>query len=353
MTRCDQRLGRLLKVITGMRGKMVTMRRRTLLLTLAGVAGGGTLAACSVDRVFDNLPVGRASGGSPILSSTKESALPARKVTEPYVPAAGQAPGRAYALGRRSFGFERGERALPTTVWYPARGTAGPVPKATDDAEPATGSFPLILFSHGLTAQPGDYEAMLMRWAQAGFVVAGPAYPQTWYGADPLVPTDIVNQPADASHVIDLLLAQAAPITAIIDPDRIAAAGHSAGGITTVGLFSAERDERLRAGMVFAGTDFESQPFTGPPAALLFVHGTKDDTVAYDAGHTVFEAVPWSRALLTIKDGGHVTTGDDFEAITSTSTEFFRWALYGDAAAKSRIPQAAATDGVATLENEL
>jgi predicted esterase len=330
------------------------MRRRTLLLTLAGVAGGGTLAACSVDKVFDNLPATGQSGSSaPILSSTKASTLAGQSVTAPYRPQPGRAPARAYALGRRTFMFDRGDRALPTSVWYPAKGTAAATPQATENAEPEPGRYPLILFSHGLTAQPGDYAAMLMRWAQAGFVVAGPTYPNTWYGADPLVPTDIVNQPADASHVIDLMLAQASPVTAIIDRDRIAAAGHSAGGITTVGLFSAHRDERLKAGIVFAGTDFQAQPFTGPSAALLFVHGRKDDTVSWEAGHTVFEAVPWSRAMLTVTDGGHVTGGDDFEAVTATSTEFLRYALYGDPAAKSRIPQAAATDGVATLENEL
>ena len=210
-----------------------------------------------------------------------------------------------------------------------------------------------MLFSHGLTSQPGDYAAMLARWAQAGFVVAGPTYPNTSYGAPDLDPLDIVNQPADASHVIDLLLAQGGPLTAIIDPGRLAAAGHSAGGITTVGLFSAHRDERLKAGVVLAGTDFQGTPFSGPPAAMLFVHGRKDNTVTYRAGHAVFEAVPWSRAMLSVTQGGHVTQGADFEATTGTSTEFLRWALYGDLTARARIPGAAAVGGAATLEDQL
>jgi dienelactone hydrolase len=217
----------------------------------------------------------------------------------------------------------------------------------------ADGRFPLVLFSHGLTSQPGDYAAMLARWAQAGLVVAGPTYPNTSYGAPDLDPLDIVNQPADASSVIGALLAAGDPLAAVIDPDRLAAAGHSAGAITTVGLFSARRDERLKAGVVLAGTDFQGSPFTGPSAAMLFVHGRKDDTVTYRAGHTVFEAVPWSRAMLSITDGGHVTESTDFEATAATSTEFLRWALYGDAAAKARLAEAAATGGVATFENQL
>jgi hypothetical protein len=57
--------------------------------------------------------------------------------------------------------------------------------------------------------------------------------------------------------------------------------------------------------------------------------------------------------MLSITEGGHVTEGGDFEATTATSAEFLRWALYGDATARSRLPRAAATGGVATLEDQL
>ncbi|WP_041842449.1 alpha/beta hydrolase family protein [Actinoplanes friuliensis] len=327
------------------------MRRRTLIVGLAATAGTGALAACSAETA--TAPTATPSSAVPILASTTASSLPPQDVSAPYTPPPGRAPGRAHAVGRQVLQFQREDRSLPTTVWYPAEGPVPATPEPADDAAPARGRFPLVLFSHGLTAQPGDYAAMLARWAQAGFVVAGPTYPRTSYGAADFYALDIVNQPADASFVIDSLLATTGPLRAIIDTDRIAAAGHSAGGITTAGLFSAHRDERLKAGMVLAGTDFQGAAFTGPPAAMLFVHGRKDNTVAYRAGHAVFAAVPWSRAMLTITDGGHVTGAADFEATTGTSTEFFRWALYGDAAAKARLPQAAATGEVATLESGL
>jgi hypothetical protein len=57
--------------------------------------------------------------------------------------------------------------------------------------------------------------------------------------------------------------------------------------------------------------------------------------------------------MLSITDGGHVTRAGDFEATATTSTEFLRWALYGDAAARARIPAAARTGEVATLETDL
>jgi hypothetical protein len=83
------------------------------------------------------------------------------------------------------------------------------------------------------------------------------------------------------------------------------------------------------------------------------VHGKKDDTVAYAAGHTVFAAVPWSRAMLTVTDGGHLVADDSFPAVTATSTEFLRWSLYGDAAARHRIRAKARIGNAATLEDEL
>ena len=333
------------------------MRRRTLIFGLtAAAAGAGVVAAC--DSQADLGTAAGETSTAPILGSTTASSLGPRRVTSVYAPTPGVAPAASFAVGKRMYaGFARGAaRPLPTTVWYPAQGVAAPTgPAPVDDAAPATGRFPLILFSHGLTAQPADYASMLSRWAQSGFVVAGPTYPHTHYDADGFDENDIVNQPADATSVIDQLLAldPADPLRAAINSDRIAAAGHSAGGITTVGLFSAARDKRLKAGVVLAGTDFQGAPFTGPTAAMLFIHGRRDNTVTWQAGHTVFEAVPWSRAMLTITDGGHVTEAPDFEATTQTSTQFLWYALYGDPTAKAAIPTAAATGNVATLENQL
>jgi dienelactone hydrolase len=341
---------------------MVTMRRRTLLAGLAATTGAGALTACAAPTATPTASTASTTSGAatasasaaPILASTTASSLAPQDVTARYTPPPGAAPASAFAVGKRVLEFSRGaDRPLPTTVWYPAAGEVASSPDPADDAGVAAGRFPLVLFSHGLTSQPGDYEAMLARWAQAGFVVAGPTYPRTSYGATDFDATDIVNQPQDASAVLDALLALTDPLRTIIDPNRLAAAGHSGGGITTVGLFSAHRDERLKAGVVLAGTDFQGAPFSGPSAAMLFVHGRKDKTVTYRAGHAVFAAVPWSRAMLSVTAGGHVTQADDFEATAATSTEFLRWALYGDAAARARIPAAARTGGVATAETDL
>jgi len=329
---------------------VAVLSRRTLLGGLAAAAAGAVTG-------YATTPTQAASAASawtptPILSSTKTSSLTARPVTE-YVPPAGTAPAHRFAVGLRDFGFARGaDRLLPTRVWYPATGTPGGA--ATAAAAPAPGPFPVVLFSHGLSSQPNDYTALLTRWAQAGFIVAAPIYPHTSHGTADFNAYDIVNQPADAAEVLTQLFALSDdPLCGSFDPDRVAAAGHSAGGITTVGLFSAFRDLRLKAGIVLAGTDFRSAPFAGSPAAMLFVHGKKDDTVAYAAGHTVFEAAPWSRAMLTVPDGGHQVYDDAFEAVAGTSIEFLRWSLYGDTTARRRLPAKAVIGGVATLDDQL
>ena len=332
------------------------MRRRTALVTLTA-AVAGALTGCAGQRPGPTAPAPSSNAtptappsDNPLFASTTTSSLKPRRVV-PYVPQAGTAPAQSFAVGRRDFSFARTDRQLPVRAWYPSVGAAGGEP--VDAAIPASGRFPLVLFSHGLTSQPNDFAPMLARWAQTGFVVIGPTYPHTSYGATGYDPLDVLNQPADASAVLTQFLALADPLVQQVDPERIAAAGHSGGGITTAGLFSSARDRRLTAGIIIAGTDFAGAPFAGPGAAMLMIHGRNDTTVRYAAGRTVFRAIPWSRAMLTITQGDHVTGADSFETVTGTTTEFLRWSLYGDSAAKARIPGAAAVNGVATLEDQL
>ena len=327
------------------------MRRRTLLAGLVATATGAATGyattrpqAASADS---------RSQPTDVMSSTRTSRLAPRAVTA-YVPPAGWAPAHRFAVGVRDFAFARGaDRPLPTRVWYPATGSAGLTPTAAPTA--ARGAYPVVVFSHGLSSQPSDYAELLAGWARAGFVVAAPIYPHTSYGTADFNTYDIVNQPADAGAVLTQLLALNGgdPLSGHLDAGRVAAAGHSAGAITTAGLFSAARDSRLKAGILLAGSDFRSAPFTGDPAALLMVHGKRDDTVAYGAARTVFAAIPWSRAMLTVTDGGHQIAGGDIAAVATTTTEFLRWSLDGDVAARRRIPARAAIGGVATLEDQL
>jgi fermentation-respiration switch protein FrsA (DUF1100 family) len=316
------------------------MSRRTVALCLAVVAAVGGLYSCSAD----DGPAGTATAtASRVPTATP---IPSARSTSPQPSpstAATTAPATAFAVATRHLDLGRGKgRPLPTTIWYPRSG-AGP--------------FPVIVFSHGLTSEPSAYAGLLTRWARAGFVVAAPAFPHTSYGVKELDALDVANQPADVSYVLTRVLAlntrSGDVLRGRLDPKRVAAAGHSAGGITTIGLFSGNRDDRLVAGIVLAGEQVLPVPFSGPAAPLLFVHGKLDRTVPYSSGLEAFNAVPWPKAMMAVTEGGHVTITKEFGPVLATTTDFWRWSLYGDAAARARLKADATKGGTATLTDRL
>jgi dienelactone hydrolase len=300
------------------------------------------------------VPVGGCEA-APKAGAAAPSARPTATASEAPLPAlpSRAAPAAPFAVGIRQVDLARGpDRPLPTTVWYPAQGTAGGA--ARSGAAPAGGRFPLVLLSHGLTGLPSYLAPIGTRWAAAGFVVAAPAYPHTKHGAPQFAVSDVANQPADASYVITEVLASD---PAHIDPAAIAAAGHSAGGYTTTGLLSSHRDPRLRAAVVIAGA-LLGGAYTGRPTPVLFVHGDADQTVSYpNGGRPAYAALPWPKAFLTLEGGDHgryLSPGNrGFDQMIATTTDFLRWALYGDPAARDRLPRDAAAPGVTRWESAL
>ncbi|GIG85935.1 alpha/beta hydrolase family protein [Plantactinospora endophytica] len=333
------------------------MRRHPLRAALAGAtvaaALAGALVGCSAepDRPVAERPAPTGSPTPTTGSSAGAGPIPA-----------GSAPSRRFAVGVREVTYNRGgDRRLPVTVWYPAQGSPGGSPDR--NAPVAAGRFPVVLFSHGLTGRPSDYRGLLVRWSAAGFVVVAPSYPHTSRGAAEFQVLDVVNQPADASYVLTRVLAldgrAGDPFRGHLAVDRVAAAGHSAGGVTTIGLFTAGRDPRLDAGIVLAGTALGvGTAFSGPAAPQLFVHGQLDDVVSYRAGKAAYDRVPWPKAMLTLPKGDHVGAllGNDegaLDVVADTTVEFLRWSLYGDDRALRRLPNQATRGGLATLDDRL
>ena len=257
----------------------------------------------------------------------------------------GGAPTTAFAVGVRHLALSRGtDRPLPTTIWYPAAGK-----QRGTGAAPAAGRFPLVLFSHGLTGSPAAYEGLLTRLASAGFVVAAPAYPHTSAGAPSYNPLDVLNQPADAWYVIGevrkLDSRSDDPLAGHLEA-RVGIVGHSAGGYTTAGMLTMPPSVRVSGAVIIAGGSMGA--FAGPGAPVLFVHGDEDPTVAYRNGREAYQAVPWPKAFLTVVGGEHwqflAPGARGFDPTVRTMTDFLRWSLYGDEAARGRI----AADGTAT-----
>jgi dienelactone hydrolase len=282
-------------------------------------------------------------GCSPAEPAPVATIPPAPVPSTTTAPAPSRAPAGDFRIEQRELDLSRGrDRPLATTVWYPADGD---------------GPFPLVLFSHGLSSEPQAYASVLRPWARAGFVVAAPRYPHTAYRVREFDAVDVINQPADASEVIARVLAlnrkPGDPLEGRIDAGRIAAAGHSAGGITTIGMFSGNRDGRLDAGIVLSGRRVLPVPFAGDPAPILFVHGKLDRTVRYAEGLAAFDAVPWPKAMMAVTEGGHVAITKDFGPVIAATTDFLRYALYGDRAAKDRLKSDATRGRRATLIDRL
>ncbi|WP_250035309.1 alpha/beta hydrolase family protein [Paractinoplanes maris] len=184
------------------------------------------------------------------------------------------------------------DRPLPTTLWYPS---------------PLTGRHPIILFSHGLGGWPEQFEALAAGWAEAGYVVAAPAYPRTKAGVR-VDRRDIANQPADAAFVIAEVRARdhaaGDALAGHLDVDRVAAVGFSAGGTTTLGLFGPGHASYLRAGVSISGRR-PTGGFGGAAVPLLFVHGDRDRVVPIRAGRQAYGMAPDPKQFVTIGGGGH------------------------------------------------
>lgn len=205
-------------------------------------------------------------------------------------------------------------RTLETFVYYPSEGRAGGSP--APDAPPATakGPFPLIIFSHGSgVASPLRYDLLFRTWAAAGYVIAAPKHPLSSTSL-PDGSSDVVNQPGDVSFLIGELLRlgddPASRYGRLLDPSRIAVAGHSLGAGTAlgVGFHRCCVDPRIRAGVVLAGREatFPADGwFAGINTPILVVHGDDDRLVRLAEGQKVFADAAPPKVMLTILGGDH------------------------------------------------
>jgi dienelactone hydrolase len=272
-----------------------------------------------------------------------------------------------YPVGLRVLRLSRGAgRPLPTLVFFPAErwsviGTGTqpshqPPDQPNDQSpaqppdqpadRPAAGRFPLVVFSHGLSGSPERYSAALTGWAAAGFVVVAPTFPHTSEFTTDFRRSDIVRQPADVRYVLAevrrLNAATGDPLAGHVDTTRIAAIGHSAGGYTTSGLFTAGHDPSLRAGVIMAGW-LAPGAFAGPPATMLFLQGTADPIVPEARSREAFDRVPWTKSYLLLRHNSHANylrPGQiGYAVMESTIIDFLRWTLDGDEAARERLPR--------------
>jgi fermentation-respiration switch protein FrsA (DUF1100 family) len=204
-------------------------------------------------------------------------------------------------------------RTIPTVIRYPVS-----APGAVDvrGAQPAPGRFPLVVFAHGFAVTPGTYVALMRAWVQAGYVVAAPFFPLTNADA-PGGPneSDLVNQPGDMSLVITRVLADSADgrgvLRGLVNPSRIAVAGHSDGASTALDTADdhVAPDRRVDAAIILSGADMpgmDSFPFAVGSPPVLAVQGTADTSNEPAATYRWFRLARPPKFLLTLVGAGHL-----------------------------------------------
>jgi dienelactone hydrolase len=253
----------------------------------------------------------------------------------------------------------RSARELMVSLWYPAvpsdgrrarymtpaeselqltsRGITG-IPQdalstvetnAVGDARPAgrQHSLPLVVLSPGFTNSRSSLTALAEDLASHGYVVAGIDHTYESHATafpDGRVTTSLAREAtrrngtdeiaasraADVCFVLDQLTGAhpASPGAGLIDPSRIAMAGHSAGGAAAIAAMLA--DSRIRAGIDMDGTTAAPIPDEGLARPFMFLG--KQSNYTPGSGNAV---TPGTREW-KLRRGSVITWERDWELLT-------------------------------------
>ncbi len=263
-----------------------------------------------------------------------------------------------YAIGHRSMTWvdpSRDDRSVPAEVYYPASA-------AGDDVPVAAGAFPVVVCGHGFLQDAGSPRNVAEALVPAGYLVALPA-------TETGLPMGHLDFGLDLGFVAQSLVAAGedpgSPFHGHVG-DRLAAAGHSAGGgaahlaVTSFpGLFQAI------ATMAAAKTNPDSVVAAqGMTIPALYLADDRNCTLQAGGAPVDHYAAAGSscKALLTIQDGTHCgyvypnfwcttvdcASGVDAALQRQIVTDYLRpwldWALDGDAAALAAFDALASAD---------
>lgn len=321
-------------------------------------------AACaSSSQRTTSAPTKRASATAPATGDPSPS--PSPTPTTAPLGAAG-----TFQVGQRELTFTEpahtgptgqhvAQRSLLTKIRYPlAQGSGG--------SQPATGPLPLLVFGPGFQFCSDSYDDLLQTWASAGYVVAAVDFPKTdCYTGASANETDLVNEPSDMSYVLSKLLEiSAGPgdlFSGLLNPNEVAAAGHSDGGDTVAALAANTccADHRLKAVAVLSGAEWAQMPgkyFTQGAPPMLFAQGSADTVNPPSASVTLYRSdVGGTRYYLNLLGADHMgpytATAPVEQLVARTTLAFFDRYVLGQAGAQATMTQDGNVAGIAQLDS--
>lgn len=190
----------------------------------------------------------------------------------------------------------------------------------------AHGPYPAVVFVHGTAGFRSQSLEHVVHWASRGFVVVAADHPGLWL-------KDLLGSLCGAGTVPQKLQQDIAALVAairapagdmeflqgVVDGERIAMAGHSAGGMAIEGAGGAAQVLiPMAAGGVEAGAALKSTLILGAQA---------DQVVPYSSQQSGFASSPAPKRLIGIANAGHLAfsslcslknaNGDDFLALAA------------------------------------
>ncbi|GLH96450.1 carbohydrate-binding protein [Phytohabitans aurantiacus] len=267
-----------------------------------------------------------AVGGAALLGTWQANASVSALATAPTTP---------FRVGVRRYDWTRGSRPCTTYVYYPATGTPGGNP--VTNAEAAAGVFPVYNFTHGYQSSPQNSLFIIRALAAAGFIVPAPHFQHN------VSDVNNGNTSRDVSEIITRTLAlnSSGPLAGRINTSiGVGVSGHSLGGMTTHGLLTSWPDSRIISANPQSCVDM-GNPASSVKAKVLFVHGDRDDLTGYSSARQAYTEMPAPKAFLTFVGGSHTSFWSD-NRFPATVVDWARWSMYGDTAARDRLPSDAA-----------
>ncbi len=182
------------------------------------------------------------------------------------------------------------------------------------------GGHPVVLFSHGFAGFPEQSVSLTTHLASWGYVVAAPEHVERSLAGMLGTASQGVTRSTDQavlSATLDLVQAESKSsgslLAGMVDPERTAVTGHSAGASAT--FRTAAADARIDGWIAYSisheqgGPNDEPLP-ASPETPGMVQLGTKDGVIPPESSEATFKAMNSPKYQVTIADAGHLVFSD-------------------------------------------